>query len=85
LETIRTAVLGEGHFLGAAQTHAAMERDYLYPKLADRDDPRTWAMAGARDSWARAGDRARDILNTHHPQYLTADQEAQIRLLLPLW
>lgn len=38
-DTICDVVLGEGHFLGAAQTHAAMERDYLYPKLADREAP----------------------------------------------
>jgi trimethylamine--corrinoid protein Co-methyltransferase len=36
-EAICEAVLGEGHFLGSVQTHAAMERDHVYPKLADLD------------------------------------------------
>ncbi|MGB1035368.1 MAG: trimethylamine methyltransferase family protein, partial [Primorskyibacter sp.] len=61
LDSIREAVLGEGHFLGAAQTHAAMERDYYYPELADREEPRTWAQSGAQSAWDRARDTARRI------------------------
>ena len=41
-DAISTAVLGDGHFLGGAHTLAAMERDYFYPSLANRDDPKTW-------------------------------------------
>ncbi|MEO1000428.1 MAG: trimethylamine methyltransferase family protein, partial [Pseudomonadota bacterium] len=59
-DSICEVVGGEGHFLGAAQTHAAMERDYYYPKLADRDPPRTWADNGAEDAWTRARRRAED-------------------------
>jgi len=44
LDAIREAVFGEGHFLGGQQTLDAMQRDYFYPKLADRDEPRTWAL-----------------------------------------
>jgi hypothetical protein len=54
LDAIRQAVLGEGHFLGGAHTMAAMERDYVYPALADRDAPSVWAEKGAPDAWARA-------------------------------
>ena len=82
-DTIREAVLGEGHFLGAAQTHAAMERDYLYPRLADRDAPRTWEMAGARDAWARARIEARRLLDSHRPEYLSARQDRAIRAAFP--
>ena len=78
-ETICTSVLGEGHFLGSAHTHDAMERDYHYPRLADRDEPRTWAANGANVAWQRAKARARDILATHHPAYLSAAQDRQIR------
>ena len=69
-DAICAAVLGEGHFLGSAQTLAAMERDYVYPQLADRDPPVTWAEEGARDAWDRARTRAGEILATHHPAYL---------------
>ncbi|MEM9580600.1 MAG: trimethylamine methyltransferase family protein [Pseudomonadota bacterium] len=78
-DAICEAVLGEGHFLGGAHTLAAMERDYFYPALADRDEPRTWAEAGAADAWRRANHKARQILASHHPQYLTPEQDAAIR------
>ncbi|WP_323775769.1 trimethylamine methyltransferase family protein [Leisingera sp.] len=78
-EAICGAVLGEGHFLGGQHTYAAMERDYFYPKLADRDEPRTWADNGAQDAWGRAKIKAREILRGHNPAYLTPEQEQEIR------
>jgi len=78
-DAIRETVLGEGHFLGHAQTYSAMERDYVYPKLADRDAPSVWSENGALQAWSRARDRARDILATHNPDYLSTDQDRQIR------
>ncbi|MEL6523121.1 MAG: trimethylamine methyltransferase family protein [Pseudomonadota bacterium] len=78
-DAICRAVLGEGHFLGAEQTLAAMERDYFYPTLADRDDPQTWSGKGGNDARSVARDRARAILNTHHPVYLTPEQDSAIR------
>jgi len=78
-DAVCEAVLGAGHFLGNQQTHAAMERDYFYPSLADRDAPRTWAENGAQDAWSRARDRARTILRDHRPAYLTPEQDRQIR------
>lgn len=78
-DAICTAVLGEGHFLGGEQTLHAMERDYVYPALADRSDPRTWVENGAQDAWSRARKLARHILQNHHPQYLSKAQDAAIR------
>ena len=78
-DAICAAVLGEGHFLGGAETLAAMERDYVYPHLADRDPPATWADGGARDAWGRARTRATEILATHHPTYLDPAIDAEIR------
>lgn len=78
-DAICEAVLGEGHFLGGKHTYAAMERDYFYPSIADRDAPITWAEKGARDAWGRARDKARSLLASHHPEYLTPAQDAAIR------
>ena len=78
-EAICEAVLGDGHFLGGAHTIAAMERDYFYPKLADRDAPVTWAENGQPDSWGRARIKAKDILANHHPVHLAPDIESRIR------
>ncbi len=78
-EAICTAVLGDGHFLGGAHTLAAMERDYFYPSLANRDDPKTWEEKGAPDAWSMARQKAKDILASHHPEYLNAAQDTAIR------
>ena len=83
-EAICDSVLGEGHFLGHAQTHAAMGRYYYYPPLADRDPPVTWAEKGAPDIWGRARQTARDILDTHRPNYLSTEQDRAIRAAFPI-
>lgn len=78
-QAICEAVLGEGHFLAGQHTYQAMERDYFYPSLADRDDPASWCGKGALDSWSRARRRAREILRDHRPVYLTGEQDKAIR------
>ncbi|MCY3767991.1 MAG: trimethylamine methyltransferase family protein [Gammaproteobacteria bacterium] len=78
-EAIREAISGEGHFLGGNHTMDAMQKEHFYPKLADRDDPRTWEEKGAKDMWQRAHVRAREILSTHHPQYLDPQVDSRIR------
>ena len=78
-DAICEAVRGDGHFLGHGQTMAAMERDYFYPELADRDDPRTWAQNGALTAWDRANARVRDMLSGPRPSYLGAEADAAIR------
>lgn len=83
-DAICQSVLGDGHFLGGAQTLSAMERDYFYPDLADRDTPKAWEDKGAPDVWSVARDKARAILAEHKPNYLSADQDRAIRALLPI-
>lgn len=78
-EAIRDVVLGEGHFLGAAQTMAAMERDYLFPDLADRDAPVTWAENGGPDIRERAREKARGILAEHRPHYIDSRTDKALR------
>lgn len=73
------AVLGDGHFLGGQHTYDAMERDYFYPALADRDEPRTWAENGAHDAWETARRKVREVLASHRPDYLDHQQDAAIR------
>ena len=86
-ETIRETVAGEGHFLGAEQTMAAMQRDYFYPALADRNEPGAWAEAGAPDLWVRARARADEILASHFPSHIDPAADRAIRerfkILLP--
>ncbi len=78
-DAINEAVLGPGHFLGGAHTIAAMERDYFYPSLADRIEPRSWAENGAKDAWTVANERVHEVLNTHEPAYLSPHQQREIK------
>ncbi len=84
---IREAVFGEGHFLGGADTMAAMERDYYYPALSDRQDPVSWMEEGKRTILEKANERARMILEDHHPEYIDPKTDADLRsrfnILLP--
>lgn len=78
-DAIRDAALGVGHFLGADHTIAAMQRDYFYPPLANRDAPAVWEEKGAPDMRAVANEKAREILAQHHPDYLSNGADALIR------
>lgn len=78
-DAIREAVSGAGHFLGGAHTLAAMQRDYFYPRIADRDAPVTWAEKGQPDAWGRAKEAARAVLKSHVPNYLDPEAERRIR------
>ncbi|MGB0505494.1 MAG: trimethylamine methyltransferase family protein [Pikeienuella sp.] len=78
-EAIKTAALGVGHFLGADHTIAAMQRDYFYPPLANRDAPTVWEESGAPDMRVAANAKAREILASHKPDYLSATADTAIR------
>ena len=79
LDNICRSILIDGHFLGLVDTFAAMERDYHYPKLADRNQPRIWAEEGALDAWARAKAKVHEVLADYHPCYISPDQDAKIQ------
>ena len=83
-DAICQSVLGEGHFLGGLHTLNAMERDYFYPGLADRDPPQSWAENGAETAWTRANTKARHILQNHRPLYLSQDQISAMMADLPV-
>ncbi len=77
-DAIKTAVTGEGHFLGGTHTMNAMERDYFYPPLADRQTPRMWNDSGTPDAWKVAREKAREILTNHKPDYVGKSATARI-------
>ena len=79
-EGIAEAVAGEGHFLGGPRTIASMQRDYFYPKLADRDSPDAWEEGGALDIWQRAKLRVDELLNQPHGEtMIDAEADQKIR------
>lgn len=78
-DAVFAAVTGEGHFLGSGHTMAAMQRDYFYPPLADRTAPVVWAEGGQPDIWQIARTKARDVLASHYPEYLSSQADRAIR------
>ncbi|HCH23354.1 MAG TPA: trimethylamine methyltransferase, partial [Oceanospirillaceae bacterium] len=82
-DSIVAAVTGAGHFIDQPETMVSMERDYYYPKVADRDEPAVWQERGAKDHWQRARARV-DTLLENQPSYLAQDVDQAIRAAYPI-
>jgi trimethylamine---corrinoid protein Co-methyltransferase len=84
LDVIEQVVHGEGHYLRTAQTLDLMRSEYEYPALADRRTPGEWEAAGSPDIRAQAGERVRQILSTHYPEYIEPAVDRRIRETFPI-
>lgn len=78
-DVIRDVVSGAGHYLGHPQTLERMESDYVYPRIADRQDPESWAESGQRDMLDRARDAVQEILDDPAPSHIPSDVDASLR------
>lgn len=83
-ELIAEVVRGDGHYLGAADTFQRMQSDFLYPQLADRQSADDWQKAGGHDIRTLAKQRAREILEQHHPGHIDSAVDAQLRDLFDI-
>ena len=79
VDIIRDAIAGEGHFLRQEQTLELMRTEYEYPELADRRPPNDWVDGGSPDIRQQAGERVREILSSHYPEYIAPDIDRKIR------
>jgi trimethylamine--corrinoid protein Co-methyltransferase len=71
MEVIReVCVGGPGHYLGHDQTLSLMQKEYVYPLLGNRMSPKEWNEAGRPDILEKATAKKREILSTHHPEYI---------------
>ncbi len=61
---------GPGHYLGHEQTLTLMEKEYVYPKVANRMSPKEWIEAAKPDLVENAARKKREILSTYYPDYL---------------
>jgi trimethylamine--corrinoid protein Co-methyltransferase len=84
LDVIHEATLGDGHYLGSAQTLAMMQSEYVYPHTADRTNRENWQDAGAKDMRELARLKAGDILQTHFPDHIPSEIDAHIRAEFPI-
>jgi trimethylamine---corrinoid protein Co-methyltransferase len=79
----QVCVEGPGHYLGSQQTLELMQRDYFYPLVGDRTNPKEWAEQGRTDIVERASARVDAILGRHFPAHLAA-VDRQIRDRFPI-
>jgi trimethylamine--corrinoid protein Co-methyltransferase len=84
LDVIRQVVHGEGHFLRTAQTLELMRTEYEYPAMADRRTPGEWEADGSPDIRQQAGERVRQILSTHYPEYIDPAVDRKVRDTFPI-
>lgn len=78
-DVIKETIYGEGHFLGSDQTIGRMETDYFYPPMADRYSAAVWTEMGEETIRERARRRTKEILRQHYPNYVSDEQDAEIR------
>ncbi len=83
-DVIKSAVEGEGHFLREEQTFELMRSEYEYPDLADRLPPSVWEAGGSLDIRELAGERVKQILGSHYPEYIDPAIDRQIRDRFPI-
>ena len=80
LDVMREVCLGgSGHYLGSAQTLDRMQRDYVYPAVADRTSPKEWEENGRPDLLARARERRTAILAAAPASLIDPAADAAIR------
>ena len=85
LETMRQVCLeGPGHYLGAEQTLKLMQKDYLYPQLADRSSPNQWHEQGRTSIVERAARKLKTILDMHYPTHIPQAIDEAIRQRFPV-
>lgn len=80
LETMREVCLeGPGHYLGHPQTLALMQREYVYPSIADRTSPKEWAELGKPDLIHAAISRKDAILASSQAPLVPPQTDSAIR------
>ena len=75
---------GPGHYLGHGQTLELMQREYLYPDLANRFSPKEWAELGKPDIVKLAIERKRAVLDTYFPDYIDSNLDRELREAFPI-
>jgi len=83
-DVIEDTVFGVGHFLNQPQTLELMQKEYLYPEVADRRTPGEWEVTGKEDVYELAHEKVKKILSSHYPEYIAAAADRKIRDKFPI-
>ena len=84
VDAIRETVNGPAHFLGHPQTLARMQSDYLYPEVAERLNPSSWADLGSLDMAEKASLEVERILALDKLNHIPADVHRDICKKFPI-
>ena len=71
-----------GHYLSTAHTREWWQKEQFIPKVADLEAYPVWIKSGKRDALALAKERMEQILATHEPSPLTAEEDQAISDIL---
>jgi trimethylamine--corrinoid protein Co-methyltransferase len=71
-----------GHYLSTAHTREWWQKEQYLPKSADLEAYPVWLKSGKKDAKALAQERMEQILSTHTPKQLTADEEQALADIL---
>lgn len=81
-ETLAVDVIREvgpgGNFLAHDHTLRHFRNASFFPRLTSRRKYEAWRDEGAKDMRQRANERAREILASHHPEYIDAAMKAEL-------
>jgi len=81
---IENTVFGTGHYLNQPQTLALMQKEYLYPEVADRRTPGEWEVTGKEDICQLAHEKVERTLSSHYPEYIPPEADRRIREHFPI-
>jgi trimethylamine--corrinoid protein Co-methyltransferase len=71
-----------GHYLSTAHTREWWRKEQYIPKVADLEAYPIWVRSGKKDAFALAKERMEQILSTHKPKPLSAEQEQAVEDVL---
>ena len=80
VDVIKSAAMS-GDFISHKHTLEHIQ-DHSQPEFMDRSRMEKWKAAGARDSYQRALEKTRDILQNHRPEPLPEKVLADIRSII---
>ena len=78
-QVVHDCAVDPGHFISHPQTMALMEKEYLYPELADRRSINAWLEDVEPSITERARQKATDVLRTHFPNHIAPAAHERIR------
>ncbi len=84
-DVLKDVCLGnKGHYLGADQTLAVMQTEYIYPQMGDRLSPNEWAEQDKPVLLDKAIAKKNEILSNYYPTHISDEVDREIREQFPI-